>query len=119
MEESYPDVRMTPYEKNFEVWRQLWRVVERSDLIVQIVDCRDPFFYRCDSLEEWIQSINKKSLLILNKSDLVPANVRALLSEELNEKKINHIFFSALLSAEETNQQTSTEIMPETNINSP
>ena len=76
MEENYPDVKVTPYEKNFEVWKQLWRVVERSDLIIQIVDCRDPFFYRCDSLEEWIKSINKKSLLILNKSDLVPEIVR-------------------------------------------
>ena len=26
---------MTPFEKNLEVWRQLWRVVERSDFLVQ------------------------------------------------------------------------------------
>lgn len=45
MEESYPDIKVSPYEKNFEVWRQLWRVVERSHLIIQIVDCRDPLFY--------------------------------------------------------------------------
>lgn len=29
-------VQVTPFEKNIEVWRQLWRVVEMSDLIVQV-----------------------------------------------------------------------------------
>ena len=33
---------LTPYEKNLEVWRQLWRVLERARLIVQIVDARNP-----------------------------------------------------------------------------
>lgn len=27
---------VTPFEKNLEVWRQLWRVVERSHLVVQV-----------------------------------------------------------------------------------
>lgn len=27
---------MTPFEKNLEVWRQLWRVLERSDIVVQV-----------------------------------------------------------------------------------
>ena len=27
---------LTPFEKNLEVWRQLWRVLERSDVIVQV-----------------------------------------------------------------------------------
>jgi len=35
----------TPFEKNLDVWRQLWRVVERSDVICQIVDARNPLFY--------------------------------------------------------------------------
>lgn len=36
----------TPYEKNLDFWRQLWRVIERSDLIVQIVDARNPLMFR-------------------------------------------------------------------------
>lgn len=24
---------LTPFEKNIDIWRQLWRVVERSDLV--------------------------------------------------------------------------------------
>ncbi len=27
---------LTPFEKNIEVWRQLWRVLERSDIVVQV-----------------------------------------------------------------------------------
>ena len=33
---------LTPFEKNLEVWRQLWRVLERSQLVVQIVHAREP-----------------------------------------------------------------------------
>lgn len=38
------DLLLTPFERNLEVWRQLWRVVERCDLVVQIVDARNPLF---------------------------------------------------------------------------
>jgi hypothetical protein len=44
---------LTPFEKNLEVWRQLWRVLERSDAIVQVVDARDPLFYRSEDLEAY------------------------------------------------------------------
>lgn len=27
---------LTPFEKNLEVWAQLWRVLERSDAVVQV-----------------------------------------------------------------------------------
>jgi large subunit GTPase 1 len=37
--------KVTPFEKNIEVWRQLWRVLERSDLVCQIVDARNPLLY--------------------------------------------------------------------------
>lgn len=49
--EENPALRMTPFEKNLEVWRQLWRVVERSDVVVQVVDARQPLLYRCEDLE--------------------------------------------------------------------
>jgi hypothetical protein len=34
--EQQEDLVLTPFEKNLEVWRQLWRVVERSNVIVQV-----------------------------------------------------------------------------------
>jgi hypothetical protein len=35
-EELLIDRTMTPFEKNIEVWRQLWRVIEKSDIVVQV-----------------------------------------------------------------------------------
>lgn len=69
---------LTPFERNIQVWRQLWRVVERSDVVVQIVDARNPLFYRCEDLEQYMKQIdeNKKSLLLVNKADLLTKRQR-------------------------------------------
>ena len=33
------------FEQNIEVWRQLWRVLERSDVAVVVVDARNPMLH--------------------------------------------------------------------------
>jgi hypothetical protein len=73
IEESY-DVVLTPFEKNLEFWRQLWRVVEKSDVVVQVVDARNPMLYRCKALEEYVQQAGawKGNVLLFNKADLLP-----------------------------------------------
>uniref|UniRef100_A0A8C1XW31 Large subunit GTPase 1 homolog n=1 Tax=Cyprinus carpio TaxID=7962 RepID=A0A8C1XW31_CYPCA len=51
---------LTPFERNLDFWRQLWRVIERSDVVVQIVDARNPnsriinacFHYSSDTEQE-------------------------------------------------------------------
>ena len=61
---------LTPFEKNPEIWRQLWRVCERSDIVVQVADARDPLFYRCPDLEAFVKELDagrKKTMLLLNK----------------------------------------------------
>ena len=45
LENSNTSFRVTPYEKNLEVWRQLWRSLERSDMAIQIVDARNPLLF--------------------------------------------------------------------------
>lgn len=35
-EELLMDRTFTPFEKNLEVWKQLWRVVEKADIVVQV-----------------------------------------------------------------------------------
>ena len=45
---------MTPFERNMEVWRQLWFVVDRSDVLVQVVDARDPSFFRSGDLAKYV-----------------------------------------------------------------
>ena len=65
---------MTPYEKNLQVWRQLWRVVERSHVVCQVLDARNPSFYWSDDLAAMAREYHpaKPSVAILNKADLVP-----------------------------------------------
>lgn len=48
---------LTPYEKNLEFWRQLWRVLERSQLLVQVIDARNPLLFRLDQNLLFISSI--------------------------------------------------------------
>ncbi len=48
---------MTPFERNIEVWRQLWRVIERSHLVVQILDARNPLRFRCVDLEDYVKDM--------------------------------------------------------------
>jgi large subunit GTPase 1 len=77
LEEEH-ELMLTPFEKNLEVWRQLWRVVERSDLIVQIVDARNPLFFRSTDLETYVREIDprKRCLLLVNKADMLTVKQR-------------------------------------------
>ena len=69
---------LTPFEKNLEVWKQLWRVIERSDIVLQILDARDPLLFRSLDLEKYIQEIgpNKLRILLVNKADFLAEDMR-------------------------------------------
>jgi len=62
----------TLYERNLEVFRQLWRVVERSDVVCVLLDIRCPPLHLPFSLQEYLLRFAKlKTILILTKCDLV------------------------------------------------
>lgn len=96
------DLLMTPFERNIEVWRQLWRVIERSDLVVQIVDARNPLLFRCDDLENYVKEVDpkKNNLLLVNKADMMTFEQRQMWANYFVENKINYRFFSAELARE-------------------
>ncbi|KAJ5619027.1 hypothetical protein N7510_003011 [Penicillium lagena] len=96
------DLLMTPFERNLEVWRQLWRVIERSDLIVQIVDARNPLQFRSEDLERYVKEIDprKKNLLLVNKADMLTDKQREAWAEYFEANGINFRFFSAHLAKE-------------------
>jgi len=96
------DLLMTPFERNLEVWRQLWRVIERSDLVVQIVDARNPLLFRSEDLEVYVKEIDsrKENLLLINKADLMTHNQRRAWADYLKGAKISYKFFSAQLAKE-------------------
>ncbi|OAX44423.1 P-loop containing nucleoside triphosphate hydrolase protein [Rhizopogon vinicolor AM-OR11-026] len=102
---------LTPFERNLEVWRQLWRVLERSHLVVQIVDARNPLGFRCDDLESYVKDVEgaegeagtgrdkRKSLLLINKSDLLTATQRRIWADYFDSQGIQYAFFSAANAA--------------------
>lgn len=96
------DILMTPFERNLEVWRQLWRVIERSDLIVQIVDARNPLLFRSDDLEKYVKEVDpkKRNLLLVNKADMMTLEQRKAWADYFEHHGIAYKFFSAALAKE-------------------
>lgn len=95
-------ILLTPYEKNLEFWRQLWRVVERSDVIVQIVDARNPLLFRCEDLEKYVREVseNKLNLILINKADFLNEKQRQCWADYFTSIDVKVVFFSAKLAAE-------------------
>lgn len=98
---------MTPYEKNLDFWRQLWRVVERSDIVVQIVDARNPLLFRTEDLEKYVKEVdeNKMNMILLNKSDFLTEDQRKHWAHYFDEQGIRIAFYSAVLAAEEAKRE--------------
>ncbi|KAL9121270.1 MAG: hypothetical protein Q9187_002172 [Circinaria calcarea] len=96
------DLLMTPFERNLEVWRQLWRVIERSDLVVQIVDARNPLLFRSEDLEKYVKEVDprKNNLLLVNKADMMTLAQREAWADYFESAGINYKFFSASLAKE-------------------
>ena len=89
---------ITPYEKNIEVWKQLWMTVEKGEILFQIVDGRNPLYYRCPDLEKYIKEVdkNKEIILIVNKADLMNDELRKNWADYFKTHNIKYIFFSAV-----------------------
>lgn len=106
---------LTPFERNLEVWRQLWRVIERSQLLVQIVDARNPLLFRCEDLERYVVSLPanvaeqsaippeearsyrgpRRTLLLVNKADLLDDEQRRQWARYFESIGLRFAFFSA------------------------
>lgn len=66
-------------------YREFKKVVERADVILEVLDARDPLGCRCPQVEQAVvqSGTNKKIVLVLNKIDLV--------SKEIVEKWIKYL----------------------------
>ncbi|XP_025769685.1 large subunit GTPase 1 homolog [Puma concolor] len=92
---------LTPFERNLDFWRQLWRVIERSDIVVQIVDARNPLLFRCEDLECYVKEIDdsKENVILINKADLLTAEQRSAWATYFEKENVKIIFWSALAEA--------------------
>ncbi|VEN51858.1 unnamed protein product [Callosobruchus maculatus] len=105
------ELMLTPYEKNLEFWRQLWRVVERSDVVVQIVDARNPLLFHCEDLANYVTEVSKDkvNLLILNKADYLTQKQREIWAQYFSSVGKRMVFFSARLETEKVTKLKDSE----------
>ena len=112
---------MTPYEKNLEFWRQLWRVIERSDIIVQVVDARNPLLYQCYDLEQYVKEVDTKkvNVILVNKADFLSDNQRQMWKEYFDKTGTRVAFWSALEETERYEKKEREEREMEENMLEP
>lgn len=57
------------------IWQELYKVVDSSDIIVEVIDARDPMGTRCLPLERELRKnrSGKHLILLMNKCDMVPS----------------------------------------------
>jgi len=109
--EEDEQVFLTPFEKNLEVWRQLWRVIERSDVIFIILDARNPLMFRNVNLEEYIRTHknvagkSKQFILLLNKADLLSKKQRHAWANYFMKSGLRFIYFSAGMALKEVEEE--------------
>ncbi|KAJ8962963.1 hypothetical protein NQ314_005680 [Rhamnusium bicolor] len=78
------------FELNLETWRQLWRVLEMSDVILFIVDIRFSASMFPPSLYDYVtNTLQKDFILVLNKIDLAPASLIVAWKAYFQEKYPN------------------------------
>ncbi|EMS60839.1 hypothetical protein TRIUR3_28468 [Triticum urartu] len=70
-------VRHNMFEKgqSKRIWGELYKVLDSSDVVVQVLDARDPMGTRCYHLEKHLKenAKHKHLVFLLNKCDLIPA----------------------------------------------
>ncbi|XP_013420143.1 nucleolar GTP-binding protein 2 [Lingula anatina] len=70
------------------IWSELYKVIDSADVILQVLDARDPLGTRCRQVEAYLkkEKPHKHLIFVLNKCDLVPTWVTkkwvAILSSE-------------------------------------
>ncbi len=59
------------------IWNELYKVMDSSDVVIHVLDARDPIGTRCRSVEKYLreEAPHKHLIFVLNKCDLVPTGV--------------------------------------------
>lgn len=68
----------------------------------QVLDARDPLRYRSEDMEEYVRELHpaKASLMLLNKADLLPRQLREAWADYFEARGVDFIFWSAKAATE-------------------
>ena len=127
--EEEGDVALTPFEKNVEVWKQLWRVIERCSVVATIVDARNPLLYRSPDLEAYVREMGERgtggggggeggagegggsgaggkvNVLVVNKADYLTLEQRRVWVRYFDREGVRAVFWSAVRSAKDEEEK--------------
>ncbi|MEM0295176.1 MAG: GTPase RsgA [Candidatus Korarchaeum sp.] len=76
-------------------WSEIRKFIGRSNLVLEVLDSRDPWTTRSRKLEEIASSMGRKVLVVINKSDLVPKQVLDDWVKVFREEGLKAIYVSA------------------------
>jgi len=70
------------------IWAELYKVIDSSDVVIQVIDARDPMGTRNSNFERELRKNHphKKLVLLLNKCDLIPAWAASRWTKSLNKE---------------------------------
>lgn len=83
------------------IWNELYKVIDSSDVIVHVLDARDPLGTRCASVEKYIktEAAHKHLIYVLNKCDLVPNWVTAAWVKHLSKRYPTLAFHASITNS--------------------
>jgi len=85
IEEKFGWANCSYFELNLETWRQFWRVLEMSDILLIVADVRFTGLLIPPSVYKYVNNLGKSMIAVLNKVDLVPASVVVAWKKYLEE----------------------------------
>ncbi|KAI0539537.1 nucleolar GTP-binding protein 2 [Xylaria digitata] len=83
------------------IWNELYKVLDSSDVILHVLDARNPEGTRCRAVEKYIkkEAPHKHLVFILNKVDLIPTSQAAAWVRHLSKEVPTLAFHSSITNS--------------------